>query len=170
MDEKNSSVWLRCPKCGSKTRDKILPQTIMINYPLYCPKCKRELLVSVKNLSITIIKEPDAQTQGRQTCEKSQFVGSVLLYRKGRTSPPNKKNEVRRAAFPCFHFPLGFVLKFGGIFMCRRKPITFCRLPMRAFTYIASWISEDSLLKKSSLVHGTTTPQKQMPNFYTKEV
>ena len=60
MDEKNSSVWLRCPKCGSKTRDKILPQTIMINYPLYCPKCKRELRVSVKNRSITIIKEPDA--------------------------------------------------------------------------------------------------------------
>ena len=57
MEEKNSSVWLHCPKCGSKTRDKILPKTIMINYPLYCPKCKRELLVSVKNLSITIIKE-----------------------------------------------------------------------------------------------------------------
>jgi len=32
--------------------------------------------------------------------------------------------------------------------MCGRKPATFCRLLMRAFTYIVSWISEDSLLKK----------------------
>lgn len=121
MDEKNSSVWLRCPKCGSKTRDKILPQTIMINYPLYCPKCKRELLVSVKNLSITIIKEPDAQTQGRQTCEKSQFVGSVLLYRKGRTSPPNKKKRSSAGCVPMLSFPSGLRFEVWRDFYVQAK-------------------------------------------------
>ncbi|ERI80521.1 hypothetical protein CLOSYM_00244 [[Clostridium] symbiosum ATCC 14940] len=37
----------------------------MINYPLYCPKCKQETLIEAKDLRITIIKEPDAQTQSR---------------------------------------------------------------------------------------------------------
>ena len=52
--------WLRCPVCGGKTRDRIREDTILKNYPLYCPKCKQEALIDVKNLQITIIKEPDA--------------------------------------------------------------------------------------------------------------
>jgi hypothetical protein len=54
--------------------------------------------------------------------------------------------------------------------MCGRKPIPFCRLLQRAFTYIVSWINEDSLLKKSSLVHGTFLPSNQMSNIYKIEV
>ncbi len=34
----------------------------MKNYPLYCPKCKRECLIEAKKF-ITVIKEPDAKTQ-----------------------------------------------------------------------------------------------------------
>ena len=30
--------WIRCPVCGDKTRDKLGEDTILINYPLYCPK------------------------------------------------------------------------------------------------------------------------------------
>ena len=56
--------WLLCPLCNSKTRDKIREDTILTNYPLYCPKCKRETLVEVKNLQTKIIKEPDAYAQG----------------------------------------------------------------------------------------------------------
>ena len=52
--------WLYCPVCGNKTRNKIREDTILINYPLYCPKCKHESLVEVKDLQIIIIKEPDA--------------------------------------------------------------------------------------------------------------
>ena len=40
---------VRCPVCGNKTR-----------------------------LQITVIKEPDAKTQSRRTCEQSQFVGSLF--------------------------------------------------------------------------------------------
>ena len=51
--------WIRCPVCGSKTRDRIREDTVLKNYPLYCPKCKQEALIDVKNLQITVIKEPD---------------------------------------------------------------------------------------------------------------
>ncbi|WP_455583643.1 cysteine-rich KTR domain-containing protein [Fusobacterium mortiferum] len=30
--------WILCPVCGSKTRNKIRKDTVLENYPLYCPK------------------------------------------------------------------------------------------------------------------------------------
>ena len=52
--------WVRCRICSNKTRDRIREYTVLINYPLYCPKCKQETLIEAKNLQITVIKEPDA--------------------------------------------------------------------------------------------------------------
>ena len=52
--------WIYCPACGSKTRSKIRDDTVLKNYPLYCPKCKQECLIDVKDLQVTVIKEPDA--------------------------------------------------------------------------------------------------------------
>ena len=52
--------WLRCPICANKTRNRIREDTILKNYPLYCPKCKQEVLVEAKDLQVTVIKEPDA--------------------------------------------------------------------------------------------------------------
>ena len=57
--------WIRCSVCGNKTRDKIREDTILKNYPLYCPKCKQETLIEVINLKMTVIAEPDAKTQSR---------------------------------------------------------------------------------------------------------
>lgn len=57
--------WVRCPICNSKTRDKVRKDTVLKNYPLYCPKCKQETLIEAKNLQITVITEPDVQTQSR---------------------------------------------------------------------------------------------------------
>ena len=57
--------WIRCPVCGAKTRDRLREDTVLKNYPLYCPKCKQETLIEAKNLQVTVIKEPDAQTQSR---------------------------------------------------------------------------------------------------------
>lgn len=57
--------WILCPICGNKTRNKIRTDTVLINYPLFCPKCKQEMLISVKNMKLSVIKEPDAQTQSR---------------------------------------------------------------------------------------------------------
>ena len=55
-----STEWLLCPVCGNKTRNKIREDTVLINYPLYCPECKQETLINAKDLQITVIKEPDA--------------------------------------------------------------------------------------------------------------
>ncbi|WP_444876770.1 AAA family ATPase [Bacteroides heparinolyticus] len=33
--------WILCPVCGSKTRNKIRKDTVLENYPLYCPKCRQ---------------------------------------------------------------------------------------------------------------------------------
>ncbi len=49
--------WIFCPVCGNKTRDRIRKDTVLKNYPLYCPKCKHETLIEAKNLQITVIKE-----------------------------------------------------------------------------------------------------------------
>ena len=39
--------WILCPICGNKTRDRIREDTVLKNYPLYCPKCKQETLINV---------------------------------------------------------------------------------------------------------------------------
>lgn len=53
--EKNK--WIRCPICGSKTRDRIREDTILKNYPLYCPKCKQESLINAENLQVVVIEK-----------------------------------------------------------------------------------------------------------------
>ena len=52
--------WVLCPVCENKTRIKMRPDTVLENFPLYCPKCKQETLISVKKQNISVIKEPDA--------------------------------------------------------------------------------------------------------------
>lgn len=57
--------WILCHVCKNKTRLKIRENTELKNFPLYCPKCKQETLINLKQFNITVIKEPDAQTQSR---------------------------------------------------------------------------------------------------------
>ena len=57
--------WILCPVCGCKTRLKIREDTVLENFLLYCPKCKHETLIAVRQLNMSVIKEPDAQTQRR---------------------------------------------------------------------------------------------------------
>lgn len=57
--------WIHCPACGKKTRNRIREDTVLKKYPLYCPKCKQENLINVKDLKVAVIIEPDAKTQSR---------------------------------------------------------------------------------------------------------
>ena len=50
--------WILCPFFFFFTRNKVREDTILENYPLYCPKCKQESMIKAKGLEITIIKEP----------------------------------------------------------------------------------------------------------------
>lgn len=53
-------IFVCCPLCGSKTRIMIRTDTVLEKFPLFCPKCKQEILINVKELNISVIKEPDA--------------------------------------------------------------------------------------------------------------
>lgn len=61
IDEK----WILCPVCKNKTRIRIRKDTVLENFPLFCPKCKHETLIMVKQLNMSVIKEPDAKAQSQ---------------------------------------------------------------------------------------------------------
>ena len=48
------SKWLLCPLCGEKTRVKLLPETVIKNFPLFCPKCRREMIISAEGQTVKI--------------------------------------------------------------------------------------------------------------------
>ena len=60
MEETSSTLWIKCPFCNSKTNTKVYPETVLLNFPLYCPKCKRETKVNVVQLKMVLSNEPDA--------------------------------------------------------------------------------------------------------------
>ena len=57
--------WVLCPVCGNKTRIKIRENTVLLNFPLFCPKCRHETLIDAEQMNISESKEPDAKTQSR---------------------------------------------------------------------------------------------------------
>ncbi len=50
-------TWVLCPGCGSKTRVRVLNETVLQSFPLFCPKCKKEYLVNVENGEMTFSKQ-----------------------------------------------------------------------------------------------------------------
>lgn len=56
--------WVLCPLCGAKTRLRLLQRTVLREFPLFCPKCKRESIINAQNYKVEIISsQPDAKTQ-----------------------------------------------------------------------------------------------------------
>ena len=49
----NQTDWILCPVCGGKTREKVRADTVLENFPLFCPKCKRESIVNFRNRILT---------------------------------------------------------------------------------------------------------------------
>lgn len=48
--------WVRCPICNGKTRTKVYVDSVMINCPLFCPKCKKITDVDIVNLKLLVRK------------------------------------------------------------------------------------------------------------------
>ena len=48
--------WLLCPIWGGKTRLQLLETTELKDFPLFCPKCKREMLIRAVNYKVQLIK------------------------------------------------------------------------------------------------------------------
>lgn len=53
--------WICCPVCASKSRLQIREDTELKNFPLFCPKCKQETLINVKQLKVSFIKGSDTK-------------------------------------------------------------------------------------------------------------
>ena len=51
-DDQKDSRWIRCPVCESKTRTKVYSDTAMFNFPLFCPRCKKETVIDVMQLKM----------------------------------------------------------------------------------------------------------------------
>ena len=57
------TYWVTCPLCKGKTRLKLLPDTVLQNYPLFCPKCKEEVIINAEHLQVSVVKEERECTQ-----------------------------------------------------------------------------------------------------------
>ena len=58
--------WILCPVCGNKTRNQIREDTVLLNFPLYCPKCKHETLIEAKILQVTVIENFDKKRKEKE--------------------------------------------------------------------------------------------------------
>ena len=47
--------WVLCPICGGKTRTKIRPDTEAKNLIVFCPKCKNESVVDIKDMESKVV-------------------------------------------------------------------------------------------------------------------
>lgn len=57
MDKnQQEAIWLHCPVCRGKTRTKVKRETVLQEFPLFCPKCKRETIVNVDQYNITVVE------------------------------------------------------------------------------------------------------------------
>lgn len=52
-----SSECVKCPIWGNKIREKIRTDTVIKNFPLFCPKCKKESLIDVERLTVKVIEK-----------------------------------------------------------------------------------------------------------------
>lgn len=50
MDEpvhKLRSKWIQCPICQKPTKTRIFSTSILLHFPLYCSRCKKEIVINV---------------------------------------------------------------------------------------------------------------------------
>ena len=50
---KTDKIRVLCPACGGKTRVMVTSETEIKDFPLFCPKCKAEITVDIKDGKIT---------------------------------------------------------------------------------------------------------------------
>lgn len=52
----DGNQWILCPLCNSKTRIQIRKETELKYFPLFCPKCKEETLINVKQQKVSVVE------------------------------------------------------------------------------------------------------------------
>ena len=59
QDNSQKSHWVHCPVCDAKTRIKVYEDTVLLKFPLFCPKCKKEIRIDIVQLKMALSAEPD---------------------------------------------------------------------------------------------------------------
>ena len=54
--DRTDTHWVLCPVCGGKTRLKLLEETELKCFPLFCPKCRRETIISAAHLRVSVLE------------------------------------------------------------------------------------------------------------------
>lgn len=49
--------WIFCPICGRKTKLKVQENTVLLNFLLFCPWCKKECLINLVDFKIKLFQE-----------------------------------------------------------------------------------------------------------------
>lgn len=52
--ENNKSALIPCPQCHKRTEIKIYSDTVLLNFPLWCPICKKEIKINVIKMKMTL--------------------------------------------------------------------------------------------------------------------
>lgn len=52
---KMDAKWVMCPNCHNKTRLQVRRDTVIIHLMLYCPKCRQEKLVNIRNYCVEVV-------------------------------------------------------------------------------------------------------------------
>ncbi len=73
--------WVTCPLCKAKTRLKLLPDTVLKNYPIFCPKCKKEVIINAEHLLAPVVRENKARRLDAAFAIQSFGYSSVLFRR-----------------------------------------------------------------------------------------
>ena len=93
--------WIHCPTCGNKTRTKVNPDTVLKHFPLFCPKCGKELIKDGytlpeetytnydfgKELDISLNLPPEFICTAHEILRKNAN-GKIIDYGQIQTMPP----------------------------------------------------------------------------------
>ena len=82
MEYSLKNQWIPCPACGGNTRTKVREDTVLYHQPLFCPKCKREYPVNVKQFKTQIVSSQTLRR--RATVTDVNRVLRFLLWRRGK--------------------------------------------------------------------------------------
>ena len=55
-ENQNESRWVPCPICDGRTKTKVYEDTVLVKFPLYCPKCKKEVRIDVVQFKMVMSK------------------------------------------------------------------------------------------------------------------
>ena len=65
-NEIHQEHWILCPHCGAKTRVRILKDTELKCFPLFCPKCKKEHMIDAKDFIVSTVILTESNEKARR--------------------------------------------------------------------------------------------------------